>query len=376
MENLFWHLDNQLAACESCDGAFVLPAEAAAGMCPYCGSAGLQPLEAAAEPAVSMQPPELIVPASAPAAQLQEALRRFARGTWFAPADLTPEALQARLRLLYVPMWLVDAQARAQWQAEVGFDYQVVSHRERFANGQWQTEEVRETRVRWEPRVGTLTRPYANVPAPALDEHAQLERLLGQFDVAAATAYGAEAAVAVHLPNRPPADAWPDAQAALKTRAAAECRQAAAADHVREFRWAPEFDGQNWTLLLLPLYVTHYVDDDAQVRRVLLHGQTGALRGERRASLRQARRWSLALAGVAAVIFVLSVVAALVGRPDERWLSLAGGGLAAGLLLAGTAVLPLLVAWSVNVFGHFYDGGQQLMRELAAVAWQGRMGNG
>ncbi|MCB8982917.1 MAG: hypothetical protein H6659_03755 [Ardenticatenaceae bacterium] len=351
LDEATWGRPSALANCPQCDGVFLLPESGETAVpCPFCGQANLTLLGAESVPPQAENPPELLVPFSANAAQLPQTLARFAQSTRFAPADLTPQNLHGRLRPLFLPMWLIDADAQAQWQAEAGFDYQVVSHREQFHNGQWRTQKIEETKIRWEPRLGTLQRRYENETAPALEQHAQLEQTLGKFRRQEAVAYQPQALgkAIVRLPNRPTADAWPEAQEAIKSRAAEECRQAAAADHIRQFRWSVQFAGQNWTQLLLPLYTTYYRDDEGAVRRVFIHGQTGSLRGERRASMKKARRWALGIAVIAAVLFVLSLVLAAAGyfQPDVLLPALITFVLALGVGI--TAVLPLLLAWLMN----------------------------
>ncbi len=356
-----------LLACASCNGTFLTPPQVAAQNCPYCGQAGLTAIdESGAETGSPLftQPPELVLPFAATESSLQNSLTQFVKRTWFAPTDLTPANLAARLQPLFIPMWLVDAKVQAQWQAEVGFNYQVVSHKESYLGGQWRTQEVRETRVRWEPRVGTLQRPYSNQVAPALEEFAQLEHTLGKYrldqGVRPFQADDLERTFA-HLSNRPPADAWPEAEAALKNAAAAECRQAATADHLREFRWKPEFSDQVWTQLLLPLYTSHYQDDEGITRMIYVQGQSGALRGQRRASMHKARRWATIIAAVAAGIFAISLLLALAGYFENRLLPFVGVGMVIALLVGVTAVLPLLLAWYVNGFGASSSSEQQTL---------------
>ena len=170
-------------------------------------------------------------------------MTQFAKKSWFAPADLTPQNLNARLQAIYLPFWLVDASAQARWQAEVGFDYDIVSHQEKYSDSGWQSRKIKETKIRWEPRVGTLQRRYDNRPAPALEEHTQWRQLLGSFRTESPQPYQAEALadVMVRLPNRPPDDAWPDAEASIKAAATTEVRQASNAEHIREFRWSAEY---------------------------------------------------------------------------------------------------------------------------------------
>jgi hypothetical protein len=223
---------------------------------------------------------------------------------------LRAETLRSRLRRVYLPAWLVDSDVAAVWQAETGFDYQVVSHQESYRDGGWQTRKVNETKIRWEARAGQLQRHYDNVHAPALEEIGGVRSRLGSFDREKAVPYQAEmlAQSLVRLPNRDPIDAWPDTQPTFKELAAAECRQAAGADHIRQYRWRAEYGNQHWSLLLLPVYSTWYLDDDRQPLPVLLNGRTGHFFGVKRASAKKARRATLVLAILAALLFVLTVV--------------------------------------------------------------------
>ncbi|MCA9975042.1 MAG: hypothetical protein KC413_04805, partial [Anaerolineales bacterium] len=253
-----WGQPLTLAGCWQCDGVFLLPPQRPLTICPYCGQESLDALDTAVDRPVYTQPPELLLPFTITDVNIQENLAQFAKKTWFAPADLSPQNLLARLQPIYLPLWLVDANAQATWQAEMGYNYQVVSHKEAFQSGQWRTQEVRETRIRWEPRLGRLNRHYDNQMAPALEEQRLLELALGTYQLNGIRPYRPDDLIqaAAHLPNRPPADAWTEARESLKKIAAEECRQAAAADHIREFRWTADFDAQNWTQLLLPLYTT------------------------------------------------------------------------------------------------------------------------
>jgi hypothetical protein len=245
---------------------------------------------------------------------------------------------------LFVPMWLVDTEAESLWQAEVGFDYEVVSHRERYVDGGgWHTQEVRENRVRWELRLGRLARHYDNTAAPALTSHQALERVLGGHDLRAAVRYefAALADALVRVPDRAPEAAWPDAQVGVRRRAQDECREAAGADHLRDFRWSPSYSGSKWTLLLLPVYVTHYRDDEGVAQRILLNGQTGQLYGVKRGSAARAQRRALTIGAIALVIFALSLMVALLGLLLPLLLIVGVLGAVLALLIGAGALIPI-----------------------------------
>lgn len=236
----------------------------------------------------------------------------------------------------------------------MGFDYDVVSHREQYRNGEWITQRYTETKVRWEPRVGTLAREYHNLPAPALEEQAEVEARFGRFRLDAARAVRPQDfdGALVRLPNRPPQDAWSEAQLVCRQRAAAECRQAAAADHVRQYRWSPQFSSQNWTQLLYPLYSSYYIGDDGRTYVVFIHGQSGKLAGFRRASMQKAKRWSLIIGALALLAALAGGLLFLAGTllPNQSLLPAAGALLTAAFWIALGALLPLAAAVYNNHF--------------------------
>jgi hypothetical protein len=298
------------------------------------------------------QPPELILSFTVSTEKLAQNIQTFARGIWFAPGDLNPQNLKERLQRLYLPLWLVDSDVQATWQAEAGFDYEVVSHRDQFVEnrGGWVSQQVTETRVRWEPRLGRLARAYHNTIAPALEEHTQLQQKLGQYNLKAARPYHAKTITDafIRLPNRLPTDAWPDAIPTIRAKAVEECRQASSADHVRQFRWNAEYNDLNWTLLLLPMYVTYYLDDDKNPQPILIHGQTGQLSGPRRASMKRAQQTALIIIGVAAAIFILSLMLAIVSIFVQRLFPVAVIGLIVALIVGLLALVPIVMAWQFN----------------------------
>jgi hypothetical protein len=347
-----WNLELQAAVCEHCDWAYLFSRDKPLQRCPHCFQPRLSKLDRQIEELPFTYPPEQVIPFAVPSATLERNLLDFARRIWFAPADLKPSNLTTRLQRVYLPLWLVDTDVQAVWQAEAGFNYEVVSHRERFDQNRagWVTREVEETRIRWEPRAGKLHRSYSNVPAPALEEDIQIRKRLGTYDSTAARAYesGVILESSVRLPDRSPEDAWPSAVPALQSAAAEECRQAAAADHIRQFRWSPDYVKRNWTLMLLPMYTTYYLDDQNDPKVILIHGQSGRVTGERRASMRRAQRTSLIFLIVALVIFVIGLLVAAASLVSPDLLVYGGIGILLALFIALLAVVPIGMAWSFN----------------------------
>ena len=327
---------------DSAEGPAPSKAEGAAvpSRCPFClqGPVALQPAY------LREEPPEQVLPYGVSKQKLAGVLDRWVQGVRFRPDELKADVLMRRARRYFVPLWLVDGQVEGAWRADVGFDYQAVSYQDRYSDGRgWSSQEVREGRVRWEPRAGRINRSYENLAAPALDDHRALMKRLGNFDLSQRTAYSPEAVAGgtVRIPTLEPEAAWDGVEAAFVRAAGAECRQAAGADHIRDFTPEVAYSNLNWTLLLLPAYVTWYRESE-QIWPVLVNGQSGRVSGVRRASVRKANVTSLALGVVAALLFVLGGLLALPLPP------VGGLILVIGLLLGLAAPIPAIGVWVFN----------------------------
>lgn len=314
--------------------------------CPFCLQGPLAP-----QPAyLRDEPPEQVLPYGISEQRLADILGQWSKGIWFRPDDLEAGMLMRRARRYLIPLWLVDGRVEAVWRADVGFDYQVVSYQDRYREGiGWSSQEVEETRVRWEPRVGRLNRTYENVVAPALDDHRALMARLGNFDLRRRTNYSPEAVTgaAVRIPSLEPDAAWPLAEAAFTRTAEAECQQAAGADHIRDFVLQAEYRDLNWTLLLLPAYVTWY-QGGGRIWPVLVNGQSGRTSGVRQASAHKANITSLILGAVSLLLFLVGGGLALLGAVVPPAAAVGVVVLVVGLLLAVIAPIPAISVWVFN----------------------------
>ncbi|MDY6877255.1 MAG: hypothetical protein SWK90_13770 [Chloroflexota bacterium] len=352
-----WGVSLTAVHCSHCGEAHLVPepapskvegtaGEAIPSRCPFCLQGPVAP-----QPAyLREEPPEQILPYGVSERQLGDILARWSKGVWFRPDGLRAGVLTRRVIRYLIPLWLVDGRVEAVWQADVGFDYQVVSHQDRYSDGAgWSSQEVTETRVRWEPRVGRLNRTYENVAAPALDDYRALVARLNRFDLGQRIDYSPEAiaGAVVRIPSLEPEAAWPSVETAFVRAAETECGQAAAADHVREFVLQAEYNDLNWTLLLLPAYVTWYQEGE-RFWPVLVNGQSGHVSGARRASARKANTTSLVLGAVALLLFLVGGGLSLLGAVLPPAVILGGVILVIGLLLAAAAPIPAIGVWVFN----------------------------
>jgi len=203
--------------------------------------------------------------------------------------------------------------------------------------------------VRWEPRVGRLNRRYENLPAPALDDHRRLMGRLGEYNLGRRSVYAADAVsdAVVRIPTLEPEAAWPGAQTAFVRAAQAECQEAAAADHVRDFTVDAQYSGLNWTLLLLPAYVTWY-EEGGRVWPVLVNGQIGHVSGARWASARKAKVASFVIGAVALLLILLGGLLSVAGLLFPPLIAVGGVILLVGVLPALAAPIPVIAAWAYN----------------------------
>lgn len=341
-----WGIGYQPCGCRVCGQAFLTPPSFNGKACPNCGKGTLESQPALLRP----EPPELIVPFLKPGSQLLSIFQDFTRGVWLHPPDFTPESLTGRALPVFWPMWLVDSTVEGEWQSEIGYNYDVKSSKESYTGSGWQTHEVVETRVNWQPRLGKVNRRYENVSVPALSGHKRLTNVSGDYQINRAISYNPEklGSAALQVPDQNPENAWSLAKTAVDRAASEECSQAAGGQHVRNFRIQAGYHSTHWTQLLLPLYVSYYHDDEGQPHLVYVNGQSGRIYGPKLAS--QKKGWQTA--GIIAAAAVLLFLLGLLGFAVTALFPPAGvvGGLLIILaILTGiAAIVPAVWPWQWN----------------------------
>jgi hypothetical protein len=341
-----WGSALQPAGCPACKRAFLTPAAGVGRRCPACSRANLEPQSVRIRP----EAPEKIVSFRLLPKDLLPGLTRFAEGVWIRPDDLDGAKLASRVVPVFWPVWLVDAAVDGAWTAEVGFDYQVKSSQESYASGGWRSREIVETRARWEPRLGQIRRRYDNIPAAAVTDAETLLNRAGRYQLQDAAPYqpAAVGGALLRVPDLPPESAWPAARQGIDAAAALECQQASAGQHIRNFSPDARYEDQNWTQLLLPVYLTYYTDDAGQPVIVQINGQTGVVGGPRLASQKKGWRTAGLLAALGAFLVILGIALVFTGGVFPL-LALLGalvflGGIVSGL----SAVVPAVWPWQWN----------------------------
>ena len=348
IENLeeIWGMERQPAGCSHCKRAHLVEATRLGQLCPSCMTGRLE-----AQPAMlRAEPPELLVPFQVSREDISNNLKSFTGAVWIRPDDFQVDRLLSRLAPVFWPEWLVDGDIVGTWSAEMGYDYQVKSSEETYSSGNWQTREIVETRIRWEPRAGQIARRFNNIQVSAMEDHQHLLRITGDFQSGKPLAYNPARVgqASLRVPDLSPESAWPLAQSSFEKAAAASCGQAAAAQHVRNFNLQTEYESLNWSQLLLPVYITYYTDDQGQAHPVYINGQSGSVGGTRLASQRKGWMWAGVLLGVGVVLF-LSGLVAFAAAPLFPPLGLLGAVLVIlGLALGLCSIIPAAWPWKWN----------------------------
>jgi hypothetical protein len=304
-----WHTDRGPAGCVHCHRVYLVPPDQRGTTCPICRKGGLE-----AQPVI-MRPakPEQVLPFQVTKQDLLPIYQQFVAGLWIKPVDFNPETLLKNTRPIFWPLWLVDSDINGGWQMEAGFDYQVESSKEVFADGGWQSRKKMENQVRWELRVGALTTHLDNVVTPALEEHENRQAMTGKYRLDQGANFDPYllGGALLELPDIPPENAWPLARPHFNQTLAEICRKAAGAQHFRNFSIKADFINQNWTEFFLPMYTTHYTDDEGNPQVLVVNGQTGAIQGPRLASLQRGSHFAGIITAVAGGLFLLSLIALL-----------------------------------------------------------------
>jgi hypothetical protein len=341
-DQTLWQTDRQPAGCSHCHRVFLVAAEARGTTCPFCQRGELE-----AQPVFMRRAdPEQVLPFRVPQQNLLAIYQRFVSEVWIKPQAFTPETLLKNTRPVFWPLWLVDSDVSGHWQMEAGFDYQVESAKEVYTGSSWESRKQIENRIRWEARLGKLETRVENVVTPALEEHQNRLQMTGSYPRKGAVTFNPHllGSALLELPDVPPEDAWPLARPDFDRALAEICQKAAGAQHAREFTINARFSNQNWTEFFLPLYATHYADDEGKPQVVIVNGETGAIQGPRLASRQRGGQIAGMIAALAGVLFLLALIGLLltVVFPPAALIGglLAFLGLAAGVFAIITAVWP------------------------------------
>ncbi|MEM1182264.1 MAG: hypothetical protein AAGM22_28200 [Acidobacteriota bacterium] len=272
--------DGQETRCERCGARTVLAGQS--GSCPYCGAPVL--LEAESDDLLS---PDSMSPFAIDRAQAKSAAASWARGLWFAPRSFHRKIREGDLEGVYLPYWCFNWHSRTYYGGQSG------------DKSPWDGE------IRWTPTGGSVDFNFediliiatSSVPASLVSKCGPWSyHRLRPFDASYLLGFSAER-YDRHLEK---------AFRSVRLAQTERIRLAVRADIFGErakIEWMDIVnDSIEFRLCLLPFWIGSF-SVRGRVHRVLVHGETGRVAGERPLSSRKLGAVALGLAAAAVLFF-------------------------------------------------------------------------
>lgn len=292
-----WQAARRSVQCQSCRAVMVFDPDRVGQNCEFCGSPALVDYDEIKSPIR----PQGVLPFRVDAGRVRDDIRQWWRSKWLAPGRLARAALVDTVRSLYIPYWTFDARAHCPWQAEAGHYYYVMVP---STDSKGRPTMRRERRVRWEPAAGVIDHVFDDEAVPGtqglpLDLLRQVEPFPTQEVVPYDTAF-----LAGHVVEHYKVvlvEAAQRSQQQMHATLEALCGRAVPGDTHRNLRIFPEFSGQTFKHVLVPVWLLSY-DYGRRSFQVIVNGYTGRIAGRYPKS-----PWKIALlvAGVALVVLTL-----------------------------------------------------------------------
>jgi hypothetical protein len=281
-----WQTARRSVQCQSCHAVMVFEAERVGQNCEFCGSPALVSYDEIKAPIR----PHGVLPFRIDTGRVRDDLRRWWRSKWLAPGKLHGSALVDTVHSLYIPYWTFDAKVHCRWEAEAGHYYYV-----RVGN-------KRQRRVRWEPAAGTINHAFDDEPVPGtqglpLDLLRKVEPFptpdVVPYDTAFLSGHVVEHYKVVLM------EAARQSQEQMQASLQQLCAQQVPGDTYRNLRIYPQYSGQTFKHVLVPIWLLTY-NYGARVFQVIVNGYTGKIAGKYPYSV-----WKILLLIVAAILAIM-----------------------------------------------------------------------
>lgn len=294
-------LSPQLVTCPQCGAETGLPQGVVAGACAFCAA----PLVSVAAHTGRMIRPRAIVPFRIARAAAQERFRAWIGGLWFAPSALRETVRSADgVRGVYLPCWTFDARTSSSYDGARGIDRHVHEQR-RDAQGNVVT--VTRTVTDWYPASGHVVLAFDDTLVPASQSiPPKLATVLSDWDVTELAPYSDDYIAgftleAYQLGLEP---AFEEAKVKFDSAITGAIHADIGGNHQRIDNVSTSYDSVTFKHILLPAWICSYRFRD-RAWRVVVHGQTGAVKGDRPYS-----PWKIAFAVLAATL-IAAIIALL-----------------------------------------------------------------
>jgi hypothetical protein len=247
----------------------------------------------------------------------QDVFRRWIAGRWFAPNALKETVKSVNgVRGVYLPCWTFDARTTSDYQGQRGID-RVVQERRRDAQGN--TVIVNRTETDWYPASGTVSLSFDDTLVPASHSIRRTGHGLDRLGCVGNAALFRRLRRGLHggsVSGR--------SRAGIRRskrhlrRGHSRCRAAnIGGHHQRVLGVATRYDNVTFKHILLPVWICSY-QFKGRSWRVVVNGQTGAVKGDRPWSAWKIGFAVLTLLAVAATVYLL--------QQDSCWIVQSASG--------------------------------------------------
>jgi len=263
-----WAAKRKTVRCQSCQAISVFDEKRVAQRCDFCGSSALLNVDDIQAPIR----PSSLLPFKIAEGQVREDIRRWYGSHFWARSNLNEKALTDTLHGLYLPYWTFDAEAECPWDAEAGYYYYTKDS---------QGRDVRHTR--WESASGHVSQAFDDVLVPASKGvHPALLSVLEPFPTTTDLVPYDAGYLSGWVVEQYQIDLIESAKTS-RTRMDEMLRQACASrvpgDTQRNLRISPQYSGQTFKHVLLPVWLLTYTYGSKNYQ-VAVNGVTGKITGE------------------------------------------------------------------------------------------------
>ncbi len=293
-----WQSETKSVQCRSCRAVMVFDAARVGQNCEFCGSPALVDYQEIKAPIR----PQSLLPFKVSEAQVRESIRKWYASKWFAPNRFRGKALVDTVHGVYIPFWTFDAQVHCPWWAEAGH-YYYTTETYRDNDGRTQTRQVQH--VRWEPASGVVDHFFDDEPVPGTQgiDPGLLRAVepfptgdLVPYDTAFLSGFVVEHYQVVLI------DAARRSQEQMQAKLEALCGSQVPGDTYRNLRIAPEYSGQTFKHVLVPVWLLAYTYG-AKRFQVVVNGYTGVIAGQYPKSV-----WKIVFAVLLVLVILLLVL--------------------------------------------------------------------
>lgn len=292
----------QLVDCPQCGAQTQFDLHVVASACAFCAT----PLVSATAHTERRIRPRAVVPFALEPKGAQDVFRKWIDGRWFAPNALkeTVRAVNG-VRGVYLPCWTFDARTTSDYQGQRGVD-RIVQETRRDAHGK--TVVLNRTVTDWYHASGTVAVSFDDTLVPAsqsIPEH--LTDVLTDWDVSGMQPFSDDYVAgftveAYHLALEP---AFAVAKGIFDAAILGAVKQDIGGHHQRVSHVGTRYDGVTFKHILLPVWICSY-QFHGKSWRVVVNGQTGAVKGDRPWSAWKIGFAVAAAMAIAATVYLLS----------------------------------------------------------------------